>query len=98
MQPIRTRYEQLERVYSDQTIFEKINREYFNNELDIKVESEWEHSQVNLTASTSGISNYYHVNGQIFTGVYRFIEYLQSIYDLRHMQKQINNIHAEKIS
>jgi len=96
MQPIRTRYDQLEKLTLDNVtedyIFTVINEEYFNKELNIKVDSEWESSNVCLTASTMGISMYYTVNGQTFTSLGLFIEYLQSIYDLKHMQKQIKNI------
>lgn len=101
MQSIRTRYEQIGKIsiepISEENTFDIINEEYFNNELKIDIDSQWTYTSATLTASTMGISMYYTVNNQTFVSRGLFIEYLQSIYDLKHLQKQIKNIN-EKVS
>ena len=101
MQSIRTRYEQIGKIsiepISEENTFDIINEEYFNNELKIDIDSQWTYTSATLTASTMGISIYYTINGQTFVSCGLFIEYLQSIYDLKHLQKQIKNIN-EKVS
>jgi hypothetical protein len=101
MQPIRTRYDELEKItvvnLTEEDLFKTINEEYFNYELKIDIDSQWTYTSATLTASTMGISMYYTVNNQTFVSRGLFIEYLQSIYDLKHIQKQIKRIN-EKVS
>jgi hypothetical protein len=98
MKTILQRYKELDKVNSpnftsEDDIFDVINEEYFNDELKISFDCKFESYTINLTATTAGVSVYYYVNDRTFTSVYTLIEYLQSIYDLKHIEKQIKRIY-----